>query len=119
MCPLARQSLAMPQETLALDRLINDLGSVRAASFAAHASGPVRDAIDQAIREATQALVDTLNNPFDEPGLTRARNAIEVAEDVIAALCEEMMRSERVRRRAVELQGRAREIVERARTARA
>ena len=108
----------MPQETLALDALINDLGSVRAASFAAHASGPVRDAIDQAIGEATQALVDTLNTPFDEPGLTRARDAIAVAEHVIAALCEEMMRSEGMRQRAVELQGRAREIVERARTAR-
>ena len=118
MCPLARQSLAMPQETLALDRLINDLGSVRAASFAAHASGPVRDAIDQAIREATQALVDTLSTPFDEPGLTRARDAIEVAEDVIAALCEEMLRSERVRRRGADVQGRARELVERARSTR-
>ena len=113
-----RQSRAMPQQTLALDTLINDLGSVRAASFAAHASGPIRDAIDQAIGEATQALVDTLNTPFDEPGLTRARDAIAVAEDVIAALCAEMMRSERVRQRAAELQGRAREIVESARTAR-
>jgi hypothetical protein len=108
----------MPQETQVLDTLINELGSVRSASFAAHASGPVKDAIDQAIGEATQALVDTLNTPFDEPRLTRARNAIDVAEDVIAALCEEMMRSERVRRRAADLQGRAREIVERARTAR-
>ena len=108
----------MLQETLALDTLIHDLGSVRSASFAAHASGPVRDAIDQAMGEATQAVVDTLNAPFDEPRLTRARHAIEVAESVIAALCEEMMRSERVRRQAVDLQGRAREIVERARTAR-
>ena len=105
----------MPQETLALDALINHLGSVRAASFAAHTSGPVRDAIDQAIGEATQALVDTLSTPFDEPRLTRARAAIEVAEDVIAALCEEMLRSERVRRRGADLQGRARELVERAR----
>ncbi|HET6899958.1 MAG TPA: hypothetical protein VFK70_16510 [Vicinamibacteria bacterium] len=108
----------MPLQTLALDTLISDLGSVRSASYAAHASGAVRDAIDQAIEEATQALVDTLNTPFDEPRLTRARHAIEVAEDVIAALCEEMMRSERVRRRATDLQGRAREIVDRARTSR-
>jgi len=108
----------MPRETLALDTLIHDLGSVRTASFAAHASGAVRDAIDQAIGEATQALVDTLNTPFDEPRLARARDAIAVAEAVIAALCEEMLRSERVRRQAASLQGRAREIVEGARTAR-
>jgi len=108
----------MPLETLALDTLINQLGSVRAASFAAHASGAVRDAIDQAIGEATQALVDTLTTPFDESRLTRARDAIKVAEEVIGALCEEMLRSERVRRQATDLQGRAREIVERARTAR-
>ena len=79
----------MPRETLALDTLIHDLGAVRTASFAAHASGPLRDAIDEAIAEATKALVDTLNTPFDEPGLTRARDAIAVAEAVIAALCEE------------------------------
>jgi hypothetical protein len=108
----------MFQETLALDALIHDLGAVGAASFAAHASGAVRDAIDQAIREATQALVDTLNTPFDEPTLARARGAIEIAEDVIGALCEEMVRSERVRLRAQVLQGRARELVEQARAAR-
>jgi hypothetical protein len=33
-------------------------------------------------------------------------------------LCEEMMRSERVRRRAADLQGRARELVDQARGAR-
>jgi hypothetical protein len=108
----------MPHETPALDALINDLGSVRAASFAAHASGAVKDAIDQAISEATQTLVDVLNTPFDGPGLTRARAAIEVAEDVIGALCEEMLRSERVRLRGAALQGRAQELVERARLAR-
>ncbi len=63
----------MPQETEALDALIHDLGAVGAASIVAHASGAVRDAIDQAIREATQALVDTLNTPFDEPTLARAK----------------------------------------------
>jgi hypothetical protein len=108
----------MPLETLALDALISELGAVGAASFAAHASGAVRDAIDQAIREATQALVDTLSTPSDEPALARARGAIEVAEDVIGALCEEMVRWERVRLRAEVLQGRARELVEQARAAR-
>jgi hypothetical protein len=109
----------MPHETVALDALIHDLGAVGAASFVARASGAARDAIDQAIREATQALVDTLSNPFDEPALARARGAIEVAEDVIGALCEEVLRSERVRWRASVLQGRARDLVEQARAARA
>jgi uncharacterized protein (UPF0210 family) len=108
----------MSLESVTLDRLINDLGSVRAASFAAHASGSARAAIDQAINEATQALVDTLNTPFDEPRLARARHAIEVAEAVIGALCEEMVRSERVRLRAEALQGRAQELVELARATR-
>ena len=107
----------MPQETVALDALI--MSSRCAPRLSRPTLRGVRDAIDQAIREATQALVDTLKTPFDEPGLTRARNAIEVAEDVIAALCEEMLRSERVRRREAALQGRAREIVERARAPRA
>src|SRR6185369_4723684 len=57
----ARPTPSMSLESVTLDRLINDLGSVRAASFAAHASGSARAAIDQAINEATQALVDTLN----------------------------------------------------------
>jgi hypothetical protein len=109
----------MPPEPAPLDALISDLGSVRAASFAAHASGAVRAAIDQAISEATQVLVDTLNTPFDEPALARARAAIEVAGDVIGALCAEMLRSERVRARGETLQGRARELVEQARGARA
>ena len=108
----------MAQEDLALEALINDLGSVRAASFAAHTSGAVRAAIDQAIREATEAVVDMISAPFNEPALARARGAIEVAESVIAALCQEMLRSERVRLRASALQGRARELVEQARTAR-
>jgi hypothetical protein len=38
---------------------------------------------------------------------------------VIGALCEEMLRSEHVRLRASVLQGRARELVEQARAARA
>ena len=109
----------MFRETPVVDAVINDLGAVRTASFAAHASGLVRDAIDQAIREATEAVVDMMSRPFDEPALARARGAIEVAENVIGALCEEMLRSERVRRRASALQGRARELVEQARAGRA
>jgi hypothetical protein len=109
----------MSRETVAVDALINDLGAVRAASFAAHASGAARDAIDQAIREATEALVDLMSIPFDEPALARARGAIEVAESVIGALCEEMLRSERVRMRASALHGRAQQLVEQARAARA
>jgi hypothetical protein len=109
----------MASESAPLDELISGLGAVRAASFAAHASGAARAAIDQAITEATQAVVDTLNTPFDERGLARARAAIDVAGDVIGALCAEMKRSERVRDRAEALQGRARELVENARAARA
>lgn len=108
----------MSLESVTLERLISDLGSVRAASFAAHASGAAQAAIDQAINEATQALVDTLDTPFDEPRLARARHAIEVAEAVIGALCEEMVRSQRVRLRTEVLPGRARELVEQAQAAR-
>ena len=104
----------MPQEMADLDRLINELGSVRSASFAFYASAAVRAAIDQAIEEATVAVVDTLNAPFDPPRLARAGNAIEVAREVVEALSEEAARSRRARERAAELTGRARELVERA-----
>jgi len=105
----------MPQEWAHVETLIRELGSVRAAALGCRASAVAHAAIEQAISEATDAVVDTLNAPQDSRLLGRAQDAIQVAADVLAALDEELVRSLRMRARGVELAGRARELVEQAR----
>jgi hypothetical protein len=118
----------MTSDWAAVDVLIRQLGAVRAASF--QLRGPaVEAAIEQAIREASQAVLFTFENPRDADALGAAGEALRVAEDVIAALDAERARSHDLRARALELsarssaltsrardlEGRAREIVEQAR----
>jgi hypothetical protein len=100
-----------------VETLIRELGAVRAAAFGCQASAAAYAAIERAISEATDAVVDTLNAPQDPQRIGRAHEAIEVAADVLAALDEELGRSLRVRARGAELVGRARELVEQARKA--
>ena len=108
----------MPADWEAVDTLIRELGAVRAAAFRARASEAAYAAIEQAISEATRAVVASLDAPRDGQIIAAAHEAIGVAADVIAALDEEMMRSLRVRASGTELRGRARELVEQARKAR-
>jgi hypothetical protein len=105
----------MASEWAAVDVLIRDLGAVRSAAYAARASEASKVAIQQAIDEATQAILVTIEAPLDGEAFVRARSALEVAEAVIATLDEEIERARRLRARAIALTGRAKELVEQAR----
>jgi hypothetical protein len=107
----------MPAEWTEVESLIRALGGVRAASFlVSGATQAARAAIDQAIREATEAVADTLNAPTADPAaLGRAREAIEVAADVLVNLDAQLVASRQLRERSTELRARARELLEQAR----
>jgi hypothetical protein len=118
----------MSSDWAAVDVLIRQLGAVRAASFERRAPA-VEAAIEQAIAEATQAVLFTFDQPSDRHVLVEAGRALRVAEDVIATLDAERARGREVRVRAAELtarssalhararelQGRAKELVDQAR----
>jgi ABC-type transporter MlaC component len=74
-----------------VESLIGELGAVRAASLTAHLSAAAATAIEDAIREATDAVVATLDAPREPRAISRARDAIEVAQDVMAALDVEIL----------------------------
>jgi hypothetical protein len=101
----------MPGKWAALDTLIRDLGAVRSAAFAARADAGAYHAIEQAIAEATDAIVAVIDTPTDGSAIARAREAIEVVADVITLIDAEIARSLRLRGDAAELRGRARELV--------
>jgi hypothetical protein len=106
----------MESDWMAVDGLIRDLGAAVAA--ATYVQGSVAKAVaDQAIREASAAVERMLSAP-GEAALATARDAVQMAQDVIVALDEEVARSRALVRRAVELNGRALELVEEARKAR-
>ena len=99
-----------------VDRLIDELGAVRSASFAARGEDAVKKVIDQALAEATSAVLLSLDAPQDSEANDRAHQAIEVAARVIATLDEELGRSLRVRDRGAELISRAVNLVAQARS---
>jgi hypothetical protein len=99
----------------AVETLIGELGAVRAAAFAARASEAARGAIDQAITEATDAVIGTLYAPAGSEAFARAQEAIEVVADVIASLDDELVRTLRIRARGAELRIRAQELLLKAR----
>ena len=107
----------MPAAWADVDTLIGELGAVRAAAFTAHASAAAYAAIEQAMSEATHAVLNTLDAPQDAPVFARAHEAIAVVSDVIEAFDEQIEHSLRVRAGATELRGRAQELVEQARKA--
>lgn len=106
----------MASEWAEIDSLIRELGAVRAAGFAARASHGAYAAIEQAISEATEAVVDTLSAPQDGQLLARAHEAIEVVADILATVDDELVRSLRVRARGATLRSRARELIAQARS---
>jgi len=105
----------MPAEWAAVDVLIHELGAVRAAAFAVHGSEAASAAIEQAIHEATEAVVVTLDTPSDVRMVARAHEAIEVVADVLATLDDELVRSLRIRARGTRLRARAMELLDQAR----
>ena len=101
----------MPSEWAAVESLIRDLGSIRSAADAAKASEVARAAIEQAVREATDAVLATVQAPHDRSAFTDAHEAVAVAREVIAAFDVEMMRSLRLRTAAEPLRARAQELI--------
>jgi hypothetical protein len=107
----------MPQsEWVAVDVLIRDLGATVAAATYVRGED-ARAAAEQAIREASVALNETISDPRSPKLLDTARTAIQTAQDVIVALDAQVARSHALAQRSVALRGRAFELVEQARKA--
>jgi hypothetical protein len=103
-----------PSEWAEVDVLIRELGAAVAA--ATYVRGSISKALaDQAIFEASEAVNRTISDPRSLQLLGVARDAIQTAQDVIAALDEEVARSHFLSRSSTELRGRARDLVEQAR----
>lgn len=105
----------MPNEWAQVETLIGELGSVRTAAYACRVSAAGYATVEQAIAEATDALVDTLNAPSDPKLMARAHESIEVAAEVLVTLDGELVKTRHLRARSAELRVRARELVEQAR----
>src|SRR4051812_40584527 len=104
----------MSSDWTVVDTLIRELGAVRVAADAAHVNTAAKLAIEQAIREAAEAVAHTFEEPVSRSSVEQARGAIGVALEVISALQGEIERSRRLRGTAAELSGRAKDLVERA-----
>jgi hypothetical protein len=103
----------MPAEWAAVDTLIRDLGAVSAAAYL---RGSIEKATaDLAVRDASEAVSRTFDAPDNPALLASARDAIQTAHDVIAALDVEVARSRVLTNRSVQLCGRAAELIEQAR----
>jgi len=105
-----------PSEWAEVDVLIRELGAAVAAATYVRGSMS-KAAADQAIREASEAVNRTISDPRSLQLLDVARNAIQTAQDVIAALDEEVARSHFLSRRNADLRGRALDLVEQVRKA--
>ncbi len=86
-----------------VETLIRELGAVRGAAFATHASDACYLTIEDAIAKATQAVVVTIDDPRNAAAVGDARRAIVAAHDLIAGLASEIERARRARDRAAEL----------------
>jgi hypothetical protein len=104
----------MSSDWIVVDTLIRDLGATRVAADAAHVNAAAKAVIEQAIREAAEAVAQTFEEPVSRRSVEQARGAIGVALDVIAALHGEIERSRRLRGAAAALTGRAKDLVEQA-----
>ena len=103
-----------PSEWAEVDVLIRELGAAVAAATYVR-GGIAKATADQAIREASEAVNRTISDPRSRQLLGVARDAIQTAQDVIAALDEEVARSHFLSTRGAELRGRALDLVEQAR----
>ena len=102
-----------------VDDLIRDLGALCAARHAVRVSDVAASAaIDLAIGEASTAVSLTIDDPRDRAGISRAREAIGVAEQVIWALDAELARSRRLSERSSALREHARTLIAHSRASR-
>ncbi len=101
----------MASEWTALDTLIRDLGTLRSAADGVRASATAKAAIETAIREAAQAIDLTIDSPTNRERLAGAREALQVAAEVITALDQEIARSFHLHAKASDLCARARQLI--------
>ena len=102
----------MSSDWATVESLIRQLGSICSAADAASASFASREAIDQAIREATEAVSLTIEDPPKRSAVAHARQALEIAVEVIAALNTEVARARQLTTTSVHLRARSRELIE-------
>jgi hypothetical protein len=107
----------MPNPWTAVDDLIHELGSVRAAARELSANAEAAAALEHAIREAADAVDFTIDAPTDPGRLLAAREALGVAEELILALDVQLARGLRARNRSEELRARAQALLKQSREA--
>jgi hypothetical protein len=107
----------MASDWATVEILIRQLGSVCSAADAAGASFASRAAIDQAVREATEAVSLTIENRPKRAAVERAARALDVAVEVIGALASEADRSRQLSADSAKLRARSRELIQSARPA--
>jgi hypothetical protein len=105
----------MASDWATVEILIRQLGSVCSAADAANASFASRAAIDEAVREATEAVSLTIEDRPKRAAVVRAAQALEVAAEVIAALASETARSRQLCADSEKLRARSRELIQSAR----
>jgi acyl-CoA reductase-like NAD-dependent aldehyde dehydrogenase len=96
----------MAPRWLTLEKLVSELGSVCTTRSDAEALGEkVSAAVDETLREATQAVTEAVTDPAQQDEVVReAWTAIARAQDAIAQLRDAVERSRVVRRHAEALQ---------------
>jgi hypothetical protein len=100
----------------AVDVLIRELGAVRQAAHSAlPAPDSERAALETAIGLASEAVDRVIDAPEDLYVISRARTALDAAEHVVAALVNEVERSQRLRAEARGLTARTQELLRDAR----
>jgi hypothetical protein len=100
----------------AVDGLIRELGAIRRVAPQVSDHAYSRQALDQAILEAAQAIDFTIDAPTSSQRLTAARDALGICAEMMLALNVQAARSLRARRHGEALRGRALELLEKARS---
>jgi len=100
----------------AVDGLIRELGAIRRVAPRVSVHQHSRQALDQAILEAAEAIDFTIDAPGSSQRLTAARDALGICAEMMLALNVQGARSLRARKRGDELRGRALELLEQARS---
>ena len=101
----------MASEWTTVDTFVRDLGILRSAAARVRATAAARSVIETAIREAAQAIDLTIDAPMNRERLASAREALQVASEVIVAIDQEIARSFRLRTKASSPCERARQLI--------
>jgi hypothetical protein len=82
---------------------MRELGAVRVAADAAHASDSNRATVERAIADAAEAVDRTIDSPDNPERMSHAQEAIRTARALVASLASEIDRARRASSRAAEL----------------